>query len=170
MWPACLVALKPRWAERLVVAAALLFPWMRVAAHFGLFVGHGQLALIQITDTYPILWGVTTAFVCRRGWLQSLEGRKFRLAVPLLSAALLFVVGPFVWSKHQWFSNLTTTALECVAIVLLLLWLLSGSGGLLRRALEFPLVVQLGLLSYSIYLWQGLLIYWDRLATLLLRQ
>jgi peptidoglycan/LPS O-acetylase OafA/YrhL len=46
--------------------------------------------------------------------------------------------------------------LQSLATLLLIFWLLSREGGLLRRVLEAWPMVQLGLLSYSLYIWQQL--------------
>ena len=43
-------------------------------------------------------------------------------------------------------------------------WLLSGQGGGLRKTLESWPLVQLGLLSYSLYIWQQLFLMWEGTA------
>jgi peptidoglycan/LPS O-acetylase OafA/YrhL len=77
------------------------------------------------------------------------------------------VLGPVIEAYPN--SGLDTSllpTLQCLATLLLLFWLLSGEGGLLRRGLESWPAVQLGLLSYSLYIWQQPFTQWKGLAWL----
>lgn len=52
--------------------------------------------------------------------------------------------------------------LQGIGTVGLMFWLWSGTGGILRRCLESWPAVQLGLLSYSLYIWQQPFTRWAR--------
>jgi peptidoglycan/LPS O-acetylase OafA/YrhL len=173
-WPACLIFCGRKWAERIAIACVALFPLFRLASYFLIPSTRGQLLMMFHTGSDQILWGAVAAFAAQRGAMVRMAGWKLRRLVPWFCAALVFLVSPVisegVHGAHGFLVPAIRGAavtiaptLECGATVLLIFWLLSGSGGWFRAMLDSWPFVQLGLLSYSLYLWQSLFILWSGL-------
>jgi peptidoglycan/LPS O-acetylase OafA/YrhL len=160
-WPACLILVGKRWAERIAIGCVVLFPFVRIASYFAFPVARGQLTMMFHTGSDQILWGAVAAFACQRGALSWFRNFKYRAAIPWLCAFAVFVIRPVLQSNARSLSVPIIPTMECISVVLFVFWVLSGEGGLLRRILESWPLVQLGLLSYSLYLWQSVFILWD---------
>jgi peptidoglycan/LPS O-acetylase OafA/YrhL len=84
---------------------------------------------------------------------------RFRWTYPWIAALILFGFGGVTQNyPDSEMNGILLPTLQGLATLLLMFWLLSGEGGLLRRILESWPVVQLGLLSYSLYIWQQIFI------------
>jgi peptidoglycan/LPS O-acetylase OafA/YrhL len=164
IWPACLIYLGPRRAERLAVASVVVLPFVRVISYFIFPSTRGQLGMMFHTSADQILWGTLAAFACRRGAIDRVGKLRYRAAIPWIYGLMVFVLCPLLTRAVRGLEVFLIPTLEGISIVLLIFWLLSGSSGPLRRGLETWPMVQLGLLSYSLYLWQQMFIFWDGLA------
>jgi peptidoglycan/LPS O-acetylase OafA/YrhL len=99
----------------------------------------------------------------------------FSLRLPLVAIPFLLFVTPLLRERfggaYQFLAGYT---LEAVAIVLLLLWLVEKPHTPLGRLLNLRLIAHLGVISYSLYLWQELFTYhsllWSLPATLLVAE
>ena len=165
VWPSVLVFLGNRWSRRLTVAAVALFPLLRMALYFELHrsASASFLPLLVLNRTVQdvIMWGVLGAFLVRDGLLDRMRMHRFRWSYPWISCITIFGVGGMM--KRYPILGLDSSllpALQGAATLLFLFWLLSGKGGWLRRLLETWPVVQLGLLSYSLYIWQQIFLQW----------
>ena len=163
VWPACLIFLGPRRAERLAIASVIVLPFVRVISYFLFPSTRGQLGMMFHTGADQILWGTLAAFACRRGAIDWAGKVKYRAAIPWLCAFVVFVACPLLTWAVRGLLLCAVPSLEGASIVLLIFWLLSGDSGWFRKGLETWPMVQLGLLSYSLYLWQQMFIFWDRL-------
>jgi peptidoglycan/LPS O-acetylase OafA/YrhL len=163
IWPSCLNYLGVRRSRWLAIVCVIFFPILRfIAARWIAYPGlRTTIAERSMQDL--ICMGILAAFAVKYGWLQRISNLRFRAAIPWLSAATLYLICP--WIESFFNSEIGTAVvptLQGLAIVLLMLWLLSGKGGILRSALETWPAIQLGLISYSLYLWQQPITYWDR--------
>lgn len=163
VWPACLILLGKRWAERLAIGCVLAFPVIRLAWYFLFPSMRGQLLMMFQTGSDTIMWGAAAAFFYQRGACDWLARWKFRTAIPWFCGVVIFLVCPVMEAYIRGSGILLGISLECGSVVLMIFWLLSGSGGVVRRVLDSWPLVQLGLLSYSLYIWQSLFIFWDRI-------
>jgi len=164
VWPACLILLGRRWAERLVIACVIFLPFVRIACYFLFPSTRGQLMMMFHTGSDQLLWGAVAAFACRRGAIDRVREFRYRAAIPWLCGLAVFVVGPILEEKARRLSVPLIPSMQCISVVFFVLWLLGGQGGHVRRTLESWPLVQLGLLSYSLYLWQSIFILWDGVA------
>jgi len=161
VWPATLILLGRRRGGQIALASIIVFPILRVASYFLIPSTRGQLMMMFHTGADMIMWGAVAAYACNNGVLDRFRALKYRAALPWLCALGLFVVRPVLDAKIRGAQAIIAPSLECFLIVIFLFWLLSGEGGILRRILETWPMVQLGLLSYSLYLWQQLFILSD---------
>ena len=160
-WPACLIFFGIRWAERLAIACVMFFPLFRLISYFLFPETRGQLLMMFHTGSDQILWGAVTAFACQRGAIDRVAKLKWGAAIPWVCGLIVFVLCPVLEAKVRGTSVIVNPSLECGSVALLIVWLLSAQGGPLRWALESWPMVQLGLLSYSLYIWQSFFILWD---------
>jgi peptidoglycan/LPS O-acetylase OafA/YrhL len=166
-WPSLLVLLGRRWTLRLALVCVALFPLIRLGAFFLLAPGSQRFAILAQTGQDMIMWGCLGAFAVRGGLLDRLSARKFRFVDPLVCGLIFFAAGGKI-SAHllPGFSYYLLPTLECISTLILVFWLLSGEGGLVRRGLEAWPVVQLGLISYSLYIWQQPFTIWPGMSWL----
>ncbi len=158
VWPATLILLGRKRGGQIAVGSILVFPVLRVASYFLIPATRGQLMMMFHTGADMIMWGAMAAYLCKDGILDRFKTLKFRGAIPWLCGFGVFVLRPVLEAKIRGAEVVITPTLECVCIVAFIFWLLSGEMGIVRRVLESWPMVQLGLLSYSLYLWQQLFI------------
>jgi peptidoglycan/LPS O-acetylase OafA/YrhL len=163
-WPGCLILLGRRWAMRLAVAGIVLMPLLRFAAFHVLHHNSFQSSIMYRFVQDELFWGVLLAFAVHNGLLDRLRNATvFRITAPWIAGILLFAICPLLETPHvpQAMNSYLTPTLQGIATVILIAWLLSGTGGVLRSLLETWPAVQLGLLSYSLYLWQQIFTLWQ---------
>lgn len=167
VWPACLILFGRRGAKRWAIGAVALLPFVRFALYYLRPTDRGQLGMMFHTSCDSILWGALAAFLASEGAIDGLRNFRFRAWVPWTSGAAIFVLCPVLERINRGFGLVAVPSIQACAVVLFIFWLLSGEGGVARRLLETKPLVQLGLLSYSIYIWQEIFTLWDELPPLL---
>lgn len=164
VWPSCLVFLGRKWSLRLTVAIMSLLPLVRLIVFFFLHDSKLRSTLLYRSAQDQILWGVLAAFLVRGNVLERLRNLRYRVVVLVASLLVIFVFCPILSSfQASGMEDWLVPTLQGAATVGLLFWLWSGKGGTLRRVLESWPAVQLGLLSYSLYIWQQPFTQWNRL-------
>jgi peptidoglycan/LPS O-acetylase OafA/YrhL len=154
IWPGCLLLLGRERALRVTLSCLALLPAIRFASYFATPGLRGQLNAMFHTGIDQIFWGVAVALI-----LGSEQQRKLTAKPwfgPMVAGYALFVVfgvgaaGLVIPSVNRFIAP--TAYASCASLTIL--WLLTGSGGLLRAALEYRWVRWMGTLSYSLYIWQ----------------
>lgn len=164
VWPSCLVYLGRKWSKRLAIAVIVLLPCVRLFSFFFLHESKLRSTLLARSAQDQILWGVLAAFLMTGDILERLKNFRYKASVLFVSLLLLFGSDPFLSSyKASGMEAWLVPTLQGVGTVGLMLWLWSGTGGILRRVLESWPAVQLGLLSYSLYIWQQPFTRWSRM-------
>ncbi len=158
LWPLALAFLPPRRAAWLGCVLILVWPVVRGWRHGDLALAGGESAL-RVAALDSILYGCLLALLARRepavALLRKLASRQWVLVVPAL-----------LWTVHAlapaWPAALFAMlpALRNLCLVWLLWWCLNNAGHPIGRVLESRPVVLLGLISYSLYLWQPPF-FWD---------
>ncbi len=168
-WPLTLAVFGRLGAKRMALALLLVTPVIRAISFFA--APHGALFFTRIpfllhTRVDSLMFGCATAlYYSHEGFQRFLRGifdRKLHWA----AFAFLFVVSPYleVWSepasKHEVFSQpylaLGGYTVEGACIVLLIVWAVQNVQSPVGRFLNWGPVVHVGLISYSLYLWQQL--------------
>ncbi len=159
LWPGLLLWLgtrRARWAAPALACAFVL--WRALDTHFG-WVAAWHPAWkdsVERTDYRldGLFWGCAAALVWQwrpaRRWL-AMPGRSYSALLVVGAIVLLLVLQPpgFV-------------AMFAFLMPLPLLFTASGPGEWLARLLEFRPIIWLGRISYSVYLWQQLLLVPDQ--------
>ncbi len=165
VWPSCLNFLGVRRSRWLAILCVVLLPVLRIAAGRWVSYPGVRTAIVDRSMQDLLCMGILTAFAVKAGWLEKIAKLKVRITFPWLSAATLYVLCPLVEPLiGPNASAAFVPTLQGGAIVLFILWLLSGKGGIVRSVLESWPAIQLGVLSYSLYLWQQPFTYWNRLS------
>lgn len=153
LWPAIVLFVAPRQAFRVAVAVVCLVPLVRLAeaAVLGRAAGDYVGTTFETTaDTIAI--GCVLALSRERLWKQP----WYRRAVETPWVAPLLLVVSLVISLRVRPGFLVGTTLGSVAIMLLIDRAVRHADDPFGRLLNSPLLVHVGTLSYSIYVWQQL--------------
>lgn len=153
LWPVTLVALGVRRALRVALAALAVAPFIRLATWYG------WPALRPLADQmFPCVFdalatGCALAMVRTRldslPWVRRWLAARWFWAIPIACAASRLMTRP-------WIDLGITTTLANLGIALAIHRCVSRQDGAVRAVLEHPLAVRVGVLSYSLYLWQQL--------------
>jgi peptidoglycan/LPS O-acetylase OafA/YrhL len=167
VWPSLLVFFGRRWTLRLTLVCVVLFPLIRLWAFFLLHPCSQREMILTKGGQDMIMWGCLGAFAVRRGLLDRLSAHRFRFVNPLICGLIFLVAsGKILTHMLPGFAYYLLPTLQCVSTLILVFWLISGEGGWLRRGLEAWPVVQLGLISYSLYIWQQPFTMWPGMSWL----
>jgi peptidoglycan/LPS O-acetylase OafA/YrhL len=159
-WPALLWIFGARRALGIALALLIIVPVVRIATLLALpstnflvwrmgLLGHTRMDAMMFGCVTAILLG-HRAFRDRVMHFLERGGRWIALACLVASYALTQFV-PY-WLQTAGYS------LEGMAIALMLIWLVCRAEGGMGRVLNRPVLVHLGLISFSLYLWQQLFI------------
>jgi peptidoglycan/LPS O-acetylase OafA/YrhL len=151
LWPLTLVVLGTRRALRVAVVAIVLAPVLRVGAlrFFPQLAGLTDQAFPFVFDSI----GIGCVLALARGeleasrWYRKLLDARWFWLVPLAAFATLYTTHAVIDA------GISTTAAN-IATALAIHRCVTRPDGPLGRVLELPVMVWLGTLSYSLYLWQ----------------
>ena len=161
VWPSCLVLFGRRWSSRLALAGVILMPFYRLLSFHRIQLSGVREAVMIRSVQDLILFGVLAAFFVRAGALEKFRGHRLRAFFPWVAGVSVFVVAPWLGSFPSLGIGLSfVPTVQGLSVLLFIFWLLSGEGGFLRSLLESWPAVQLGLLSYSLYVWQQPFVAW----------
>jgi peptidoglycan/LPS O-acetylase OafA/YrhL len=158
VWPGCLLVLGPSRSRTIALAAVVVLPFFRVASYALFPKSHYQLTAMFHTGVDQIFWGALVALAYARGTHLKWAGTRWFGRLTLgYALATIFVVAGAAEFFHGIERFMTPTVYSSFAS-LLLLWLLSGNTGVVRAILEWKPLCWVGLLSYSLYVWQQIFV------------
>ena len=149
VWPLTLRTLGPVHARRFLVGLIVLAPLLRLASPY---VGPA-FNFVVWSDALAsgcVLALARNELIANRTYSRLIASRWFFL-VPLTALAANYVPS----TKVYW---LISETIMNAAIALCADWAMRNAEGAIGRFLNLPAVVFLGILSYSLYLWQQVLI------------
>ena len=156
LWPACLFFFSPRTCLRLAAAAILASPLLRVLTYALVPSMRDHINFMLHTRLDAIMVG---AFLALAQHLGAFEKPLAALAKPiwLLPAALYFLVQPALTNRFAGaFSLPLGFSLDALACGVVILSATTLPNSALGRALNLRWLRHLGIISYSLYLWQQL--------------
>lgn len=165
LWPATLLMLGRRRATRLAIALILIVPVVRVASYFLFPSFRGRLGMMLHTRVDTLMFGcllslLSTTDIPRRAYAVV---TRFRLQ--WISLGFLLVVSPLLAVRfHGAYTITVGQTVEGLAIASILVWGINATASPSVRLLNSRLLVHIGILSYSLYLWQQLFTA-DRIVT-----
>ncbi len=158
LWPFLLLLVARRNAVRLAFGILLAAPFARLGmVHLLPLYGVGGQWLRLLHTTLDLLvFGGLLAFGLKNGRFRERVQRFFH-PLPLLSAfSLLLMYGHIQTHVPLWAWGLFGVSLSGASIALLLLWVVLRPEPLVGRLLNLAPLRHIGLISYSLYLWQQL--------------
>ena len=161
LWPATILVLGIRRAPHVAVLIVLTAPIIRVATYFTWPDARGLLGMMLHTGADPIMIGCSVALLQGRPRFDAILNRFSSWCWPLFAGLFLFVLIPWVtmqFHEHYYYLYMLTvgTTLRALAVVFIMLWVIQHPTSLLGRVLSFSILRYIGILSYSLYLWQQL--------------
>jgi peptidoglycan/LPS O-acetylase OafA/YrhL len=158
LWPGVLLLIGPRIrriASVAVLLALAIFAWRTIDAANGWLIPYGS-NVDSKTDTRldALLWGCLAAVVYPK-LVRALEGFDKRHLRGLLWLPLLVLAGMVILAKPFMLRSLC----EAILFPSLLLSTALAPGSWLGRLLELPAIRWIGRMSYSIYIWQELVMF-----------
>ncbi|MBE7157037.1 MAG: hypothetical protein INR62_01135 [Rhodospirillales bacterium] len=169
LWPSLLLWVGLRRGLHFAGGIICLEPLLRIATHFLLPPLRGSFMIMLPWTLDPLMFGAAAA-LCEgqprfeRWWVWMGSGW-----VAAAAAAVLLVASPLLTLKFKGgYDVMLAPTLQSGAIVFILLWLVRQHDTLAGRLFNLPAVATVGVLSYSLYLWQQIfLVFWhDHLWTL----
>jgi peptidoglycan/LPS O-acetylase OafA/YrhL len=150
--------------NKLVVALTtilVLAPFLRIGCYYLTPGSRGQIAMMFHTGFDSIAAGVLLGELLRRArprhWLERLAANRMLLAGAIAFVALL---SPYLEQRfHGAYSITIGKPLELACLCLVVTAAVSFPGTLLFRFLNWRPLVFVGVLSYSLYVWNNLFLY-----------
>jgi peptidoglycan/LPS O-acetylase OafA/YrhL len=153
-WPSCLLLLGLRRSRTIALVAIAALPIARLASYALFPESRPQLTEMFHTGVDQIFWGALAALAYNNGaHLRWARHRWFGWLILGYAVVTVFVVAGAAEYFHGIARFIAPTVYSSFAS-LLLIWLLSGSTGVIRNILEWKPLRGVGLLSYSLYVWQ----------------
>ncbi|MBV8557260.1 MAG: acyltransferase [Planctomycetaceae bacterium] len=168
LWPLGLILLGRRRAIWLAAGLIAAAPLSRVITYFVLPNKRPDIIYMTHTRVDTLMFGCLAALLSDSDAFRGALRRAFAFRLPLLAVFWVMVVSPLLWEAFYGRYLFTVRyTLEGLGIVLVLLWVVERPKSLVGRLLNSRPLVHLGILSYSIYLWQQLFIFKSFKFTLL---
>lgn len=158
LWAPCFAYFGSRTCLRIGFVAVLLVPLLRLGTYF-LFptlrdklgwLFHARADSLMFGAIIPLLWKEPRAV----SWLLKISRRPFILG----SFFYLLVVGPLSNLSIRGYQVICGYSLDSIAIFLLVLGVILNPESRPASLLNHPWLRRIGVLSYSLYLWQQLTI------------
>ena len=157
LWPACMAWCSRRTALAVSFAIILISPVSRVVTYLAWPSMRSHIGMMLHTHVDGIMMGCFLSLALDgKVWHRALSLTRHALT-PVLS--LLFLFGVDSYAENRWHGGYMVTvgfSLENVAIAALLLFVVFRHKSLLGRLLNLPALKHIGVISYSLYLWQQL--------------
>jgi peptidoglycan/LPS O-acetylase OafA/YrhL len=152
-WPAALKRSGTRAGLWIALGLMVWCPIARVGTYFLFPRQHGMLGMMLHTGIDSLMAGSAAAILLRsetaRARLRA--GSPF---VALAAVAWLFLASPAVSLRVHGFPDAAGFTLDAIAAVWIVAWVHHAPGPLTQRFLGRGLLPAIGLISYSLYLWQ----------------
>ncbi len=156
-WPATILLVGLFRAPRVACLIVLLAPVLRVVTYFTWPSARGSTGMMLHTAADPLMIGCLAALWQGRPSLEALLSKLSAWYWPMLATLFLLIASPWLSERFRGAYNITVgLSLNGLVVAFLLLWVVRHPGSLLVRGLSTPVLRHIGVLSYSLYLWQQL--------------
>lgn len=161
LWPSCLVFMTRKNARLLAWIVVATVPFVRLGGYWLFPSWRPALGWMFHTAVDMIFWGALLAFAYADGahlrWAKKPWLGWVTLAYGFVAIFGVEIVGSFIPGVARFVEPTVYTSFAA----LLLLWLLSGSKGIVRGILNWRLLRWVGVISYSLYIWQQIFLHRD---------
>lgn len=154
-WPVALLLLGRRRTIWLAVGLIVASPLLRLATYALLPDWRGRISIMLHTRVDALMFGCLLALLPWNGPVMRFAQRLLDWRVHWVAGAFLFIVSPLLAEHfHGVYLLPVGYSLEGLCIALLLFWVVTRPETPVGRVLNARPVVHIGLLSFSLYLWQ----------------
>ena len=157
LWPLCLVIAKPRYAAIVAIVLIVVDPFIRTAEYFLFPSTRDFIPIMLHTRVDSLMIGCLIALLYKNVRFQEKLNLCYKRNFPLLAAIFVFCLSPFLAAHFRGIYLLPVGwTLENICVALILLWAIDHSKSAIGKLLNSKPLVHLGIISYSLYLWQQL--------------
>ena len=154
IWPSVLIFSGLDRALKIAIALVLLNPLLRFASDFVPFVPNHQVPQTLHFNLDYLMCGAAIGLLYGNAKFEVFCRRLFGMKAHWLAAILLFVVSPIllrvIWNQWLYFEG----TIEAPSIALLVCYCIMQPNTWIGVILNHRLMIFVGTLSYSLYLWQ----------------
>jgi peptidoglycan/LPS O-acetylase OafA/YrhL len=157
LWPLILKLSSPKRSKWTALAVVIVAPFIRVASYFLLPTTHPRIGMMLHTRADSLMSGALLALVClNEDHLRILKRFVSSRLIPI--ASVCFAAIDTLLTTHFKGAYLLPVgySLQNLVIALLIAHVVFYDKTVLGRTLNNPVVVHVGVISYSLYLWQPL--------------
>lgn len=157
LWPACMAHFSRRTNLQIAAGVILLSPLSRVVTYYAWPQMRGHVGMMLHTHLDTIMTGCLLSLIIDMDIWPRFRKLALHPAAPI--AAIIFLVAFDTPAERHWAGKYILTvgySLENLAIAVLLLYVVFRHQSPLGKILNLKLLRHLGMISYSLYLWQQL--------------
>ena len=155
VWPLILKFLGVSRAAWFAAAVIAIEPAVRVANYALVPAMRSHIGIMGHTRADSLMIGALAAILYAKPAFQHFVNRLFAWHLPLAGGCFLLLVNPFLEAKGRGGYMLSVGfLLQSLLIAAIMLWSIQNSDRWFGRMLNSRLAVHVGLISYSLYLWQ----------------
>ena len=156
-WPATVLGCSLLRAPGIALLIVVTAPIVRVTTYHTGVSSPGQLGMMLHSAADPIMFGCLAALWQGKPWFEAIRRRFSSWVWPLLAGLFLVIVSvKFAVRFPQEYTITVGVTLNSLAITFVMLWIVNHPTSLVGRLLATPVLRHIGMLSYSLYLWQQL--------------
>jgi len=164
LWPITLVKLNIGTLKKALIGIILIMPFIRLAIYFFIPGSRGQADIMQ-----PLEGGNTILIGCLGALTENTHFFKRNvlklignIGLISITALVLFIISPLIWVHFKGtYNEPIGNILDGLCIVILLFWCIYIPSKI-SAILNSKVLVQIGILSYSLYVWQELFLFSNR--------
>jgi peptidoglycan/LPS O-acetylase OafA/YrhL len=166
VWPLLAVLCSRRALTWIAASVIVLEPFIRMADRVLLPSTRYEIIYMFHTRADMLMFGCLVALLFENQQFIQASEIMFRKNGPAVAAIFLLIASPLLeWKFKGLYLHTIGYSLQGTSIALLMLFAIRRADTSLGRLLNAPMVVWVGVLSYSLYLWQELFIGFDTFST-----
>ncbi len=158
-WPATILVVGLPLAPRVALFLVLASPAIRVLTYFAWPASRGQLGGMVHCASDPIMLGCLAALWEGRPFFEKILLKGSSWIWPTAAALFLLVGSPWLSTLFRGsYTMAVGWSLNAISITFVVLWILRHPTCVVGRLLDSRVLRHVGILSYSLYLWQQLVL------------
>jgi len=159
IWPILLVKLNSHKLKKVVIGILIIMPFIRIATYFLMPGSRGQMEMMLQTGGNTIFTGCLGALIENTVFFKE-KVMKFigNNAIVIVMAIFLFICSPLLYIYIKGVYKVPIgNSIDNICIILLLFWCVYVPSRV-SDFLNTKVMIQIGVLSYSLYIWQQLIL------------
>lgn len=155
LWPLVIAVGGRSWGIRVALTIIALDPLVRIISYYKIPALRDHLPIMLHTRGDILMCGCILALLIGNSRFEAAMRALFRFRLQLIACAFYFIADPFLNARYGGTYYLTVGyTIQGLSLATMLFWILSWPEASIVRVLSTPPVVFVGLISYSLYLWQ----------------